>query len=242
MTPEEPAAVNTVEVPRDDEIEIPKRLPYIICIVDELADLMMVAPADIETCVSRLAQLSRAAGIHLIISTQRPSVNVITGVIKANLTSRIAFKVAAKVDSRTILDQMGADHLIGRGDMLFLPPGAHSLLRAQGAYVSDEEINTIVDYLKQNGPPEIDETFQKHVETAGEENLARGGGDDDELLPDAMKVLQTTKRASTSMLQRRLRIGYNRAARIMEILEARDIVGPENGAQPREILTDLDSM
>ncbi len=242
LTPEERAAVNTVEVPRDDEIEIPKRLPYIVCIVDELADLMMVAPADIETCVSRLAQLSRAAGIHLIISTQRPSVNVITGVIKANLTSRIAFKVAAKVDSRTILDQMGADHLIGRGDMLFLPPGAHSLLRAQGAFVSDEEINTIVDYLKQNGPPEIDETFQKHVETAGEENLAGGDGDDDELLPDAMKVLQTTKRASTSMLQRRLRIGYNRAARIMEILEARGIVGPENGAQPREILTDLDSM
>lgn len=242
LTPEERAAVNTVEVPRDDDIEIPKRLPYIVCIVDELADLMMVAPADIETCVSRLAQLSRAAGIHLIISTQRPSVNVITGVIKANLTSRIAFKVAAKVDSRTILDQMGADHLIGRGDMLFLPPGAHSLLRAQGAFVSDEEINAIVDYLKLNGPPEIDKTFQKHVETAWEENAAGGEGDDDELLLDAMKVLQTTKRASTSMLQRRLRIGYNRAARIMEILEGRGIVGPENGAQPREILTDLNSM
>jgi S-DNA-T family DNA segregation ATPase FtsK/SpoIIIE len=242
LTPEERAAVDTVEVPRDDEIEIPKRLPYIVCIVDELADLMMVAPADIETCVSRLAQLSRAAGIHLIISTQRPSVNVITGVIKANLTSRIAFKVAAKVDSRTILDQMGADHLIGRGDMLFLPPGAHSLLRAQGAFVSDEEINAIVDFLKQNGPPKIDETFQKHVETAGDENSAGGEDDDDELLPDAMKVIQTTKRASTSMLQRRLRIGYNRAARIMEMLEDRGIVGPENGAQPREILTDLDSI
>ena len=242
LTPEERAAVNTVEVPRDDEIDVPNRLPYIVCIVDELADLMMVAPADIETCVSRLAQLSRAAGIHLIISTQRPSVNVITGVIKANLTSRIAFKVASKVDSRTILDQMGADHLIGRGDMLFLPPGAHSLLRAQGAFVSDEEINAIVEYLKQNGPPDIDEKFQNHVESAEDENTAGGEGDDDELLPNAMEVLRTTKRASTSMLQRRLRIGYNRAARIMEILENRGIVGPENGAQPREILADLDSM
>ena len=240
LTPEERAAVNTVEVPRDDEIEIPKKLPYIVCIVDELADLMMVAPAEIETSISRLAQLARAAGIHLIISTQRPSVNVITGVIKANLTSRIAFKVASKVDSRTILDQMGADHLIGRGDLLFLPPGAHSLLRAQGAFVADEEITAIVDYLKQNGPPVIDKIFQDHVETSGQENPTGGNDDDDELLPDAMKVIQTTKRASTSMLQRRLRIGYNRAARIMEILEDRGIVGPENGAQPREIFTDLD--
>ncbi len=243
MASEDGGDDSPIEVPRDEEVDMPNKLPYIVCIVDELADLMMVAPADIESCISRLAQLARAAGIHLIISTQRPSVNVITGVIKANLTSRIAFKVASKVDSRTILDQMGADHLIGRGDLLFLPPGAHSLIRAQGAYVTDEEINRIVEFLKQNGPPVIDEEFQNHVESSGDEKSQGGGdGEDDELLPDAMEVLRTTKRASTSMLQRRLRIGYNRAARIMEILEDRGIVGPENGAQPREILTDMDAL
>ena len=237
LSPEERAAVSTVEVPRDAEIEVPDKLPYIVCVIDELADLMMVAPQDIETCIARLAQLARAAGIHLIIATQRPSVNVITGVIKANLPSRIAFKVASKVDSRTILDAMGADHLIGRGDMLFLPPGTADLVRAQGAFVDDDEIKAIVDFLKANGPPKFDEQFQATVESAGGPDA---GDDGEELLPDAVEVLRSTKRASTSMLQRRLRIGYNRAARLMEILEARGIVGPENGAQPREILKNLD--
>jgi len=244
LSPEERAAVNQLEVVRDEAIEIPDSLPYIVCIIDELADLMMVAPADVETCIARLAQLARAAGIHLIIATQRPSVNVITGIIKANLPSRIAFKVSAKVDSRTILDAGGADQLIGRGDLLFLPPGSSDLIRAQGAFVSDEEITGIVDFLKQNGEPKFDEVFQASVE-AGDEEEGGGGPDDDledVMLPDAVEILRTTKRASTSMLQRRLRIGYNRAARIMEILEERGVVGPENGAQPREILKDLDSL
>jgi len=218
-----------------------KKMPYIVCIIDELADLMMVAPADIENGIARLTQLARAAGIHLIIATQRPSVNVITGVIKANLPSRISFKVASKMDSRVVLDSQGAEQLIGRGDMLFLPPGSSDLMRSQGAFVSDDDLLAIVDYLKQNGEPVFDEDFQKNIE---KEEVSDGTAEEgsDELLPDALEVLRATKRASTSMLQRRLRIGYNRAARIMEIFEQRGIVGLENGSQPREILQDLDTV
>jgi S-DNA-T family DNA segregation ATPase FtsK/SpoIIIE len=249
LSPEERAAAAqaSVSVPRDSSIEneLPHKLPYIVCIVDELADLMMVAPADIETGIARLAQLARAAGIHLILATQRPSVNVITGIIKANLPSRIAFKVAAKVDSRTILDTMGADQLIGRGDMLFLPPGSADLIRSQGAFVSDDEISGIVDFIaKHNGEPEFDEIFQRSVEEAGSESdgADSDSGDwEDEMIPQAIDVLRNTKRASTSMLQRRLRIGYNRAARIMDYLEQEGYVGPDNGSMPREILKDLDS-
>ena len=232
----------------DDDIEIPDRLPYIVAIIDELADLMMVAPAEIETSIARLAQLARAAGIHLIIATQRPSVNVITGVIKANLPSRIAFQVASQVDSRTILDTKGADTLIGRGDMLFSPPGTSRLVRAQGAFVSDEEVHEMVEFLKRNGPPQYAQSVQQQIDRAAREDEegAEGGdddlGDDEELYQQALDVLKSTKRASTSMLQRRLRIGYNRAARIMEIMEEKGIVGPENGSSPREILVDLDSM
>ncbi len=242
MTPEERAALSELRVPREEGVtdELPKeKLPYIVCLVDELADLMMVAPADIETCIARLAQLARAAGIHLVIATQRPSVNVITGVIKANLPSRISFKVASKIDSRTILDESGADALIGKGDMLFVPPGAHNLVRAQGAFVSDEEINSIVDYLKVNGPPNFLESVQEQIDSSDEGEAVSGDWDDD-LVPQALEVIRSSKRASTSMLQRRLKIGYNRAARIMEILEEEGYVGPENGAQPREILRDLD--
>lgn len=241
LSPAERIAVNEARSDKDDSINVPDKLPYIVCIVDELADLMMVAPADIETCIARLAQLARAAGIHLILATQRPSVNVITGVIKANLPSRIAFRVASKVDSRTILDAMGADHLIGKGDMLFLPPGSADLIRSQGAFVSDDEINAIVDFLKRhNGEPQFDEIFQQSLVSDDDEEDMGEEDHQDELLPDAIDVLRSTKRASTSMLQRRLRIGYNRAARIMEILEEKGIVGPDNGAQPREILKDLD--
>ncbi len=226
----------------DDGFEMPKeKIPYIVCIVDELADLMMVAPADIETGIARLAQLARAAGIHLILATQRPSVNVITGVIKANLPSRIAFKVASKIDSRTILDEGGADTLIGKGDMLFIPPGAHTLLRAQGAFVSDEEINGVVDFLKVNGPPNFLEQVQAQIEAGDGESGEVEGDFEDELIPQALEVIRSSKRASTSMLQRRLRIGYNRAARIMEILEDEGYVGPENGSSPREILKDFDA-
>jgi len=235
-----------IEVPRDDEIKIPEKMPYIVCIIDELADLMMVAPADIETGIARLAQLARAAGIHLILATQRPSVNVITGVIKANLPCRIAFQVASKVDSRTILDSGGADQLIGRGDMLFSPPGTAKLVRAQGGYVSDEELHRVVEFLKRNGPPEFAEDVQRQIEQGDVEDDDEDEEEideaDDELLKQAMEVLRSTRRASTSMLQRRLRIGYNRAARIMELLESRGIVGPENGSSPREILVDLDTL
>jgi len=230
-----------------EEIEIPERLPYIVAIIDELADLMMVAPAEIETSIARLAQLARAAGIHLIIATQRPSVNVITGVIKANLPSRIAFQVASQVDSRTILDTKGADTLIGRGDMLFSPPGTSRLVRAQGAFVADEEVQGIVDFLKRNGPPKYAQSVQQQIDRDSKDADEEGEdgdddlGDDGELFQQAMDVLRSTRRASTSMLQRKLRIGYNRAARIVEIMEEKGIVGPENGSSPREILVDLDT-
>ena len=234
--------------PLGDTLEIPEHLPYIVAIIDELADLMILAPAEIETSIARLAQLARAAGIHLIIATQRPSVNVITGVIKANLPSRIAFQVASQVDSRTILDTKGAETLIGRGDMLFSPPGTSRLVRAQGAYVGDEEVHDIVEFLKKNGPPQYAQAVQQQIDRASseddEEDEPEEGdeGSDEELYARAIDVLKSTRRASTSMLQRRLRIGYNRAARIMEMMEDKGIVGPENGSSPREILGDLDSL
>ncbi|HWA86762.1 MAG TPA: DNA translocase FtsK 4TM domain-containing protein [Opitutus sp.] len=236
--------------PADDTEELPEHLPYIVVIIDELADLMMIAPADIETSIARLAQLARAAGIHLIIATQRPSVNVITGVIKANLPSRIAFQVASQVDSRTILDVKGADNLIGRGDMLFSPPGSSRLVRAQGAFVSDDEVHEFVKFLKENNPPPaLAQEVQAHIDRSADEEDDEDGegddadlGDDEELYQQAIEVLKSSKRASTSMLQRRLRVGYNRAARIMEIMEDKGIVGPENGSSPREILVDLDSL
>jgi S-DNA-T family DNA segregation ATPase FtsK/SpoIIIE len=245
--PESQTALTGVD-PLADDLEVPDRLPYIVAIIDELADLMMVAPAEIETNIARLAQLARAAGIHLIIATQRPSVNVITGVIKANLPSRIAFQVASQVDSRTILDGKGAETLIGRGDMLFTPPGTSKLVRAQGAFVSDDEVNAMVDFLKKNGPPIYASHVQAQIDRAAKEADDEDGdededlGDDGELYAQALDVLKSTKRASTSMLQRRLRIGYNRAARIMEVMEEKGIVGPENGSSPREILVDLDTL
>ena len=244
MTAEERAALSSVQVPRDDDaLEIPEnKLPYIVCIIDELADLMMVAQADVETGIARLAQLARAAGIHLIIATQRPSVNVITGVIKANLPSRISFRVASYRDSQTILDGKGAESLIGKGDMLFIPPGSATFMRAQGAFVSDDEINGIVDYLKVNGPPQIIEEVREQIESAGEENILGPGGDaedEDPMIKKAVEIIRTTKRASTSNLQRKLSIGYNRAARIMDELEERGVVGPDLPGQGREILLDL---
>jgi S-DNA-T family DNA segregation ATPase FtsK/SpoIIIE len=244
------AALTGVDPLATEDIEIPDRLPYIVAIIDELADLMMIAPAEIETSIARLAQLARAAGIHLIIATQRPSVNVITGVIKANLPSRIAFQVASQVDSRTILDTKGADTLIGRGDMLFSPPGTSRLVRAQGAFVADEEVTAIVEFLKKNGPPQYAQAVQQQIDRESRDEDEEGGevgedgdmGDDEELYAQAIDVLKSSKRASTSMLQRRLRIGYNRAARIMDLMEEKGVVGPENGSSPREILVDLDTL
>ncbi len=248
--PEEVQTTLDVATPPGD-VEVPDHLHYIVAIIDELADLMMVAPAEIETSVARLAQLARATGIHIVIATQRPSVNVITGIIKANLPSRIAFQVASQVDSRTIIDTKGAETLIGRGDMLFSPPGSSKLVRAQGALVLDEEIHSLVEFLKRNGPPAYAQDVQAHIDRVANEDDDEAGsgdatdgemGDDEELFRQAVDVLRATRRASTSMLQRRLRIGYNRAARIMELMEGRGIVGPENGAQPREILADLEKL
>ena len=242
------ATIDVASLPSD--VEVPEHMYYVVAIIDELADLMMVAPAEIENSVARLAQLARATGIHIIIATQRPSVNVITGIIKANLPSRIAFQVASQVDSRTIIDTKGAETLIGRGDMLFSPPGTSKLVRAQGALVSDEEISKLLEFLQRNGPPAYAQDVQAHIDRAASEDEEEdddGDGDDDgelgddeELFKQAVEVLKTSRRASTSMLQRRLRIGYNRAARVMELMEEKGIVGPENGAQPREILVDLD--
>jgi S-DNA-T family DNA segregation ATPase FtsK/SpoIIIE len=219
---------------------IPDKLPYIIVIIDELADLMLVAPVDVEAAIARLAQLSRAVGIHMILATQRPSVDVVTGVIKANFPARIAFQVASKQDSRVILDANGADKLLGKGDMLYLPPGASKLIRAQGVLVPDEEIKRIVDFIGARAKPrfemEIHQKLQKNMVLPAD--LAEE--EDEELVEQAMEVIRQTNRASVSILQRRLRIGYTRAARIMDLMEERGIVGPNKGAEPRDILVDLD--
>jgi S-DNA-T family DNA segregation ATPase FtsK/SpoIIIE len=232
LSPEERSAINSI-ANIGENVDIPKtKMPYIVCIIDELADLMLVASADIETCVARLAQLARAAGIHLILATQRPSVNVITGIIKANLPSRIAFKVASKVDSRTILDTGGAESLLGRGDMLFQPPGASGLLRAQGALVSDEEINSIVQFLKKkNGPPKYMMEVHEQIENFGEDRAVQGDDWEDSMTPQALEILRNSDRASTSLLQRRLKIGYNRAARIMETLEKRGLISLDRNSR-----------
>lgn len=220
------------------EEKIPDRVPYIVIVVDELADLMMVAQAEIENQIARLAQLSRAVGIHMILATQRPSVNVITGTIKANFPARISFQVAQKVDSRTILDAAGADKLLGKGDMLFLPPGSPKLIRAQGALTTDAEINRIIDFWKKQGAPQYETAIKDKIE--GKQIDLPDMDEDDEMLQQAMEIIRQTRRASTSSLQRRLRIGYTRAARIMDLLEQKGVVGPAQGADPREILIDLD--
>jgi len=216
---------------------VPDRLPYIVIIVDELADLMLVAQAEIENYIARLAQLSRAVGIHMILATQRPSVNVITGTIKANFPARIAFKVAQKVDSRTILDTNGADLLLGKGDMLFLQPGSHKPVRAQGTLTTDEEIASIVQFIKQRGEPDYEVALKSKMDN---KLVDIPEGEDDDLLDTAVEIIRQTRRASTSSLQRRLRIGYTRAARLMDLLEQRGVVGPPRGSDPREILIDLD--
>ena len=252
----------------DASIQVPDRLSYVVIIIDELADLMLTAQAEIESYIARLAQMSRAVGIHMIIATQRPSVNVITGTIKANFPARIAFQVAQMNDSRTILDAKGAEKLLGRGDMLFMPPGASKLIRAQGAMTTDDDIRRIVDFIKKQCPPPAEAPLppapkkpSAPTEAASESKpavvtspsgepaasfddmLVKGGGGDDaddELIEMAIQIIRETHRASTSSLQRRLRIGYTRAARVMDVLEERGIVGPARGSDPREILIDLE--
>ncbi len=234
-----------IVVPRDDDIVIPEKLSYIVVIIDELADLMLVAPADVEMAIARITQMARAAGIHCIVATQRPSVDVITGVIKANIPARIAFQVAQKVDSRTILDAMGADKLLGKGDMLYLPPGSAKLTRAQGVLITDEEINQCVDFIAKQGKPsyemEIHNALQKAPSSVAQPfDAEEGEGEDEELIEQCIEVIRSEQKASVSLLQRRLKIGYGRAARIMDVLEERGYVGPSKGAEPRDILIDLD--
>ncbi len=231
-----------IVVPREDDIVVPEKLSYVVVIIDELADLMLVAPADVEMAIARITQMARAAGIHCIVATQRPSVDVITGVIKANIPARIAFQVAAKVDSRTILDAMGADKLLGKGDMLYLPPGSAKLNRAQGVLITDQEIQGIVDSIAKQGKPsyevEIHQQLSKPVSTIGDND--EGCDEDESLIEQCIEVIRSEQKASVSLMQRRLRLGYTRAARIMDELERRGIVGPSKGAEPRDILIDLD--
>jgi DNA segregation ATPase FtsK/SpoIIIE, S-DNA-T family len=223
--------------PRDGEAREERphvKLPYIVIVIDELADLMMVAPRDVEESLARLAQMSRAAGIHLMIATQRPSVDVITGVIKANFPTRISFQVSSKVDSRTILDVLGAEKLLGAGDMLFLPPGTSRLTRIHGAFVSDGEIERVVEFLKQQAKPAFDESIMDYQPAALESD--RHEDDYDEKYDEAVELVTDLGQASISLVQRYLKIGYNRAARIIECMEAEGVVGPSDGVKPRKVL------
>ncbi|MGI8917219.1 MAG: DNA translocase FtsK [Pyrinomonadaceae bacterium] len=218
----------------DETGEPYKPLPFIVIIIDELADLMMTSGREVEESITRLAQMARAVGIHLVLATQRPSVDVITGLIKANFPSRISFRVSSKVDSRTIIDTNGAEHLLGRGDMLFLPPGTSRLIRVHGAYIDETEINRIVNHIKTQGPPSYDETITQSEEEAL--GLEDSNGEHDELFEEALRICVEMKRASTSVLQRRLRIGYGRAAAILDIMEREGLIGQADGSRPRPVL------
>jgi S-DNA-T family DNA segregation ATPase FtsK/SpoIIIE len=214
--------------------DLPEKLAYIVVVIDELADLMMLASRDVEVALTRLAQMARAAGIHLMLATQRPSVDVLTGIIKANFPTRLTFQVSSRTDSRTIIDTIGAENLLGSGDMLFLPPGTSKLQRIHGAYISEAELSRIIAFLKQQEKPEYDDEV---TEITG---LEPAGSDEeqeyDERYDDAVALIAKTKQASISMIQRHLRIGYNRAARIIETMEKEGIVGPADGAKPRDVL------
>jgi DNA segregation ATPase FtsK/SpoIIIE, S-DNA-T family len=217
-----------------DDADVPETLPYIVLVIDELADLMAVASNEIENAITRLAQLSRAVGIHIILATQRPSVDVITGVIKANFPARISFKVASKVDSRTVLDMNGADKLLGRGDMLFMEPGAAKPTRAQSSLVSDKEIERVIDFISSQREPEHEADIAKEQT---KKDFGRGAGKD-ELFDDAVQLVMESGQASVSMLQRRMRLSYTRAARMIDSMEEDGLIGPYCGSKPREILVD----
>ncbi len=208
-------------------------MPYIVIIIDELADLMIAASRDVEIALTRLAQMARAAGIHLILATQRPSVDVLTGIIKANFPTRLTFQVSSKTDSRTIIDTNGAENLLGNGDMLFMPPGTSKLQRIHGTYISEAEIVKITEFLKKQKAPDYNGSV---VETAAKEKAESDEQEYDERYDDAVALITETGQASISMIQRHLRIGYNRAARIIETMEKEGIVGPSDGAKPREVL------
>jgi len=239
---EEPeSAAHQVRVPREDELVVPQRLPYIVVIIDELADLMQTAPADVESAIARITQMARAAGIHMIVATQTPRADVVTGVIKANIPTRIAFQVASALDSRVILDENGAERLVGQGDMFYRPPGTSRLMRSQGVLVTDEEIHRLVGFVSAQGAPAFDPAIGSQLDASepAEEEVSE---EDEMLVERCLEIMRQEKRASTSMLQRRLRLGYTRAARVVDILERRGILGPGDGAKPREILVDLDTL
>ena len=230
-----------ISVPRDDGIVVPEKMPYIVIIVDELADLMQTAPADVELLIARITQKARAAGIHMLIATQTPRADVITGVIKANVPCRIAFQVASPLDSRVILDENGAERLLGMGDLLYRPPGTSKLVRAQGVLVTDEEVHRIVEFVSKQGDQCFESEIHQKLESIGinddEEDVS---DEDEELVTKCLEVMQQEGKASTSLFQRRLKLGYTRAARILDILEDRGYVGPGDGAKPREILRQPD--
>jgi len=213
-----------------------EKLPFIVVIIDEFADLMSVSRDQIESAVTRLAQLARAVGIHIILATQRPSVDVITGVIKANLPARISFKVASKVDSRTVLDSNGADKLLGKGDLLFMRPGESKLIRIQGTLVSDKEIEKVVSFIRAQAEPVYDAEILKEQQKSSLVN-----GDRDELYDEAVRIIMESNQASVSILQRRMRLGYTRAARIIDTMELEGLVGPFEGSKPRKILVDREA-
>jgi S-DNA-T family DNA segregation ATPase FtsK/SpoIIIE len=228
-------------VPRDHDLIIPDRMPYIVVIIDELADLMQTAPADVEAAIARITQMARAAGIHMIVATQTPRADVVTGIIKANIPTRIAFQVASKIDSRVILDENGAEKLLGQGDMLYLPPGTSKFTRAQGVLVTDEEMKRVVEFAAAQSEPNFESSIHDKLSAEGvpEEDVTE---EDEELVTRCLEIIKQEGKASTSMLQRRLRLGYTRAARVVDILEQRGILGPKDGAKDREILVDLASL
>ncbi len=231
----EPRSLFEEDGPPQEELQT---LPYILIIIDELADLMMLERANVEESVARLAQMARAVGMHLVLATQRPSVDVITGLIKANFPSRISFRVATRVDSRTVLDVMGAEHLLGKGDMLFLPPGSSRLVRLHGAYLTETETNCVVDFWKKQAAPDYDKSFllAPPEDVGGDGDGEDFDGDQDPMYQDAVRVVCELGKASTSTLQRRLRLGYGRAARILDMMQRDGIIGPPDGSRPREVL------
>ena len=228
-----------ITVQRDDGIIVPEKMPFIVIIVDELADLMQTAPADVELLIARITQKARAAGIHMIIATQTPRADVITGVIKANVPCRIAFQVASPLDSRVILDENGAERLLGMGDLLYRPPGTSRMIRAQGVLVTDEEVHRVVAFSSAQGDQCFESDIHSKLENVGGDDEEEVSEEDEELVSKCLEVMQQEGKASTSLFQRRLKLGYTRAARILDILEDRGYVGPGDGAKPREILRSL---
>jgi S-DNA-T family DNA segregation ATPase FtsK/SpoIIIE len=217
------------------DADAPRPLPFIVVVIDELADLMMVASNEVEESIARLAQMARAVGIHLILATQRPSVDVITGLIKANLPSRISFRVSSKTDSRTILDGNGAEQLLGKGDMLFLPPASSRCIRLHGPYISEQESARLASFLRKQGKPVYDESITAEDDTSGPASLEF---EKDDLYDEAARIVVGTGQASISYLQRKLRIGFSRAARLVDMMEAEGLVSPATGGKPREVLVD----